>query len=369
MSISIVHVAGARPNFLKIGPVLEACRAEEGLSSRLVHTGQHYDERMSRLFFDELGLPRPDRNLEVGSGGHAAQTAAVMERFEPLLLEWRPDLVLVVGDVNSTLACALVAAKLGVPVAHVEAGLRSFDRSMPEEINRKLTDAVSDLLFVSEPAGLENLAREGADPAAVHFVGNVMIDSLVRHRARADTSDVLARLGLEAAGYAVVTLHRPANVDAPGPLARILEPILELAARMPVVLPAHPRARGAIERALARGAPPAFRVVEPLGYLDFLKLTAEARLVLTDSGGVQEETTILRVPCVTLRDNTERPVTVTAGTNRLGGTSAGSIRRAIGQALDLGIPPGLAAPPLWDGAAAERIAAILAAWGAERVRS
>jgi UDP-N-acetylglucosamine 2-epimerase (non-hydrolysing) len=363
VSTRIVHVAGARPNFMKVGPVLDACRAEPGLESRLVHTGQHYDDRMSRLFFDELGLPRPDRNLEVGSGSHAEQTAAVMQRFEPLLVEWQPDLVVVVGDVNSTLACALVAVKLGIPVAHVEAGLRSFDRTMPEEINRKVTDAVSDLLFVSEPSGVENLAREGADPRTVHFVGNVMIDSLLRHRARADRSDVVERSGLESRGYAVLTLHRPANVDRPEALAEILEPVLELAASMPVVLPAHPRARAAVERAVAaRGAPGGFRIVEPLGYLDFLKLEAEARLVLTDSGGVQEETTILRVPCVTLRDNTERPVTISEGTNRLGGTTAAGIRAALREALDAEIPADLPPPHLWDGTAGRRIAACLAAW-------
>lgn len=355
----ILHVVGARPNFMKIAPVLAACAKRPGIVSRLVHTGQHYDEKMSRLFFEELGIPKPDVDLEVGSASHALQTATILERIEPVLLDWKPDLVLVVGDVNSTVACGLAAVKLGIRLAHVEAGLRSFDRSMPEEINRLVTDAISDLLFVTEPSGLENLRREGVSDAKVHFVGNVMIDTLLAHRERASRSDVLARLGLAPRGYAVLTLHRPANVDDPKVLGGILDPIAGLARRMPVIFPVHPRTRAGLAGLPALAAAGAgLLLVEPQGYLDFLKLTMDARLVLTDSGGIQEETTILRVPCVTLRENTERPVTITHGTNRLGGTTPEGIRDAIAAALATD-PAGSSPPPLWDGRAAERIAEIL----------
>jgi UDP-N-acetylglucosamine 2-epimerase (non-hydrolysing) len=358
----ILHVVGARPNFMKIGPVLAECARHPGLRSTLVHTGQHYDERMSRLFFEQLAIPRPDLDLEVGSGSHAQQTAAILSRVEPVLLERRPDLVLVVGDVNSTLACSLAAVKLGIPVAHVEAGLRSFDRSMPEEINRIVTDAVSELLFVSEASGVENLAREGVDAAKVHFVGNVMIDTLVAHRQGAREVHTLQELGLEPRGYAALTLHRPANVDEPEALARILEPIVELSREMPVVFPVHPRTRDVLDRQPLLRSPGA-RVlrVEPLGYLEFLRVLMDARLVLTDSGGVQEETTILGVPCVTLRENTERPVTLTHGTNRLAGTTSEGIRRAIADALAADSAQA-GQPPLWDGRAAVRIAEVLARW-------
>jgi UDP-N-acetylglucosamine 2-epimerase (non-hydrolysing) len=357
--LSILHVVGARPNFMKIAPVLEACARRPRLASTLVHTVQHYDEKMSQLFFEELGIPRPDVDLEVGSGSQASQTALILQRIEPLLLERRPDLVLVVGDVNSTVACGLAAVKLGIPVAHVEAGLRSFDRSMPEEINRIVTDAISELLFVTEQSGVDNLAREGALPSKVHLVGNVMIDTLVKHRASASRSDVLSRLSLSSRGFAVLTLHRPANVDDKETFARLLEPIAELSRDVPVIFPVHPRTRAALD-ALAGGWPEAVKVraIEPLGYLDFLKLMSEARLVLTDSGGIQEETTILGVPCVTLRDNTERPVTLTHGTNILAGTEASGIRSAIRTALDRS-GPAPPPPPLWDGHAAERIADVL----------
>jgi UDP-N-acetylglucosamine 2-epimerase (non-hydrolysing) len=363
--VRIVHVVGARPNFMKIAPILAACSSRAGIESVLVHTGQHYDEKMSRLFFEELGIPKPDLDLEVGSGSHAAQTALVLQRFEPVLLERRPDLVLVVGDVNSTIACSLAAAKLGIAVAHVEAGLRSFDRGMPEEINRVVTDALSDLLLVSEPSGLENLAREGVPSEKVHFVGNVMIDTLVAHRDRARGSDVLERLGVPPAGYAAVTLHRPSNVDDPAVLRRILTPLVELSARLPVVFPCHPRTRQAIERHGLGTTAAGFRLTEPLGYLDFLKLMMDARLVVTDSGGIQEETTILGVPCVTVRENTERPVTLTHGTNRLAGTTEAGIRDALRGALE----PRTAAPeppPLWDGRAAQRIVDVLVAWSSSR---
>jgi UDP-N-acetylglucosamine 2-epimerase (non-hydrolysing) len=360
--LGIVHVAGARPNFMKIAPILAACAGRPGLRSALVHTGQHYDEAMSQLFFDQLAIPRPDVNLDVGSGSHAQQTAAVLQRFEPVLLERRPDLVLVVGDVNSTLACSLAAVKLGIPVAHVEAGLRSFDRSMPEEINRVLTDAVADLLFVTEASGVANLRREGIDPARIHLVGNVMIDTLLAHRDAAARSDAVERLGLQPDGYAVLTLHRPANVDAPPVLHGILAPLAELAQAMPVVFPVHPRTRAALAaHAALLSAGHGIRPVDPLGYLDFVKLMSDARLVLTDSGGIQEETTILGVPCVTIRENTERPITITHGTNRLAGTSSEGIRRTIEATLAAEravLPP----PPLWDGHAATRIADTLEAW-------
>ena len=360
--LRIVHVVGARPNFMKIAPVLEACGKRPRLQSTLVHTGQHYDEKMSRLFFEELSIPRPDVDLEVGSGSQAAQTALILQRIEPLLVERRPDVVLVVGDVNSTVACGLAAVKLGIRLAHVEAGLRSFDRSMPEEINRLVTDAISDLLFVTEQSGLDNLAREGVAPEKVHFVGNVMIDTLVKHRASAERSGILERLRLASGGYAVLTLHRPANVDDAATFAGLLEPIAELSREVPVVFPVHPRTRAAlaaVSSAWPVGAD--VRPIEPLGYLDFLKLTSDARLVLTDSGGIQEETTILGVPCVTLRDNTERPVTITHGTNVLAGTDGPGIRDAIARARAGRAAPA-SPPPLWDGRAAERIADVLEAF-------
>lgn len=364
--LHIVHVAGARPNFMKIAPILFACAKRPGLRSTLVHTGQHYDEAMSRLFFEQLRIPRPDVNLEVGSGSHAQQTAAVLQRFEPVLLERRPDLVLVVGDVNSTLACSLAAVKLGIPVAHVEAGLRSFDRTMPEEINRVLTDAIAELLFVTEASGVANLRREGVDPTRIHLVGNVMIDTLLAHRDAAAQSDTLERLGVRPGGYAVLTLHRPANVDAPDVLRGILTPLAELALTMPIVFPVHPRTRAALAaHAALLSTGHRIRLVDPLGYLDFVKLMSDARLVLTDSGGIQEETTILGVACVTIRENTERPITVSHGTNRLAGTTSEGIRRTIAATLAAEsrvLPP----PPHWDGHASTRIADVLEAWGRGR---
>ncbi|HOQ85886.1 MAG TPA: UDP-N-acetylglucosamine 2-epimerase (non-hydrolyzing) [Phycisphaerae bacterium] len=358
----IINICGARPNFMKIAPLMKAYRNHPELSPVLVHTGQHYDEKMSDLFFRELEIPAPDLNLEVGSGSHAAQTAEIMKRFEPVVLEHKPDWVLVVGDVNSTIACALVAKKLGVGVAHVEAGLRSFDRTMPEEINRVLTDAISDLLFVSEPSGLENLAREGVDSDRVHFVGNVMIDTLKSNLAKAERSTVLERLGLTKRGYNVVTLHRPSNVDDAVALGRIADALEVIQQDLPTVFPMHPRTRGNLARfGLAErfAAMRQLQIIEPLGYLDFLKLTGQAAVVLTDSGGIQEETTILGVWCLTLRENTERPVTIDSGTNRLVGTDPANViasyRECRSKSLDT--PP---VPEKWDGRAAERIAAILA---------
>jgi UDP-N-acetylglucosamine 2-epimerase (non-hydrolysing) len=361
--VKIVNVVGARPNLMKIGPIMDAWAKRPGVEARLVHTGQHYDANMSELFFRELGIPEPDLNLGVGSASHAVQTAEIMKAFEPVVLSERPDAVLVVGDVNSTIACGLVAVKLGVRLVHVEAGLRSFDRTMPEEINRVLTDAISDVLFCTEQSGVVNLRHEGIPAERVHLVGNVIIDTLVRHRARADASPVLSQLGLARGGYAVLTLHRPANVDDPAVLGALLEALESIARELPIVFPAHPRTRAKLE-AFGYGprlaALPALRLLDPLGYLDFLKLMAEAHVVLTDSGGIQEETTILGVPCLTLRDNTERPVTVECGTNRLVGRDPARILAAWREIRAAGSSPARI-PPLWDGRAAERIADALLA--------
>ena len=359
--MKIINVAGARPNFIKIAPLMEAFAATAGIEPMLVHTGQHYDERMSDLFFRQLGIPQPDINLGVGSASHAVQTAEIMRAFEPVVLEHRPAAVLVVGDVNSTIACGLVAVKLGVKLVHVEAGLRSFDRTMPEEINRILTDSISDLLFCSESSGVENLRAEGVPEEKILLVGNVMIDTLLKNRAKADESTVLDDMGLDAGGYAVLTLHRPANVDDPVVFGRILDALEVIQADLPIVFPAHPRttknidAAGFGDRVTAMAG---LRIIEPVGYLDFLKLTSSARLVLTDSGGIQEETTILKVPCLTLRENTERPSTVDVGSNRIVGTQTAAILDAYREiASGQGRPPGV--PPLWDGHAAERIAGHL----------
>lgn len=358
MMPKLLNICGARPNFMKIAPLMRAYREHGGLEAVLVHTGQHYDANMSDLFFRQLGIPEPDLNLGVGSGSHASQTAEIMRRFEPVLLEQRPDWIVVVGDVNSTIACALVATKLGVRVAHVEAGLRSFDRGMPEEVNRVLTDAISDLLFVTEPSGVENLRREGVDAGKIHFVGNVMIDTLRSNRDKAEQSDVLERLDLAAQGYNVVTLHRPSNVDDPGIFGGILDALEAIQQDLPVVFPMHPRTLANLER-LGLGARvdglKGLRIVEPLGYLDFLKLTANAAVVLTDSGGIQEETTILGVWCLTIRENTERPVTLTQGTNRLVGTDPQRIVAAYRERRGAGHPPA-SVPEKWDGQAAVRIA-------------
>ncbi|MCA1633274.1 MAG: UDP-N-acetylglucosamine 2-epimerase (non-hydrolyzing) [Acidobacteria bacterium] len=360
--IKVINVVGARPNFMKVAPVVEAM-GRRGLefAPLVVHTGQHYDARMSDAFFQDLGLPHPDVHLGVGSGSHAQQTAAVMQAFEPVVLGEKPDWVLVVGDVNSTLACALVSAKLGVRVAHVEAGLRSRDRTMPEEINRLLTDQLADLLLTPSKDADQNLLAEGIASERIRFVGNVMIDSLFKQLGRAQASSVREDLGLAAgADYAVVTLHRPSNVDDAGVLASILSALERIGERLPVVFPAHPRTlknisgfgfAARLERARN------LRLVEPLGYLDFLRLYSGAALVLTDSGGIQEETTALGIPCLTLRENTERPVTVELGTNQIVGTDANRIVEAATRALDATRPPGEPprVPPLWDGHTAERI--------------
>jgi UDP-N-acetylglucosamine 2-epimerase (non-hydrolysing) len=351
--MKVLMVVGARPNLVKIAPIMRELRQHPVMEPILVHTGQHYDRAMSDVFFDELRIPPPDRNLGVGSGTPAGQIAEMMKRLEPVLLETAPDIVLVVGDVNSTLAAALTAAKLGIAVAHVEAGLRSFDRTMPEEINRILTDAISGLLFVTEESGQQNLLREGVDPARIHLVGNVMIDTLEMTRGRWERSDIQHRLGLAGGPYAVMTLHRPANVDDPSRLASLLGALGELGARIPVVFPVHPRVRSEL--------PPAQGVafIDPLGYLDFIALLSRARLVLTDSGGIQEETTFLGVPCLTVRENTERPVTVTHGTNRIVGTDPARILEEAHRTLYAAPLPRMI-PPLWDGKAASRIVDVLA---------
>ena len=368
--IKVINVVGARPNFMKAAPVFAAMRRRPAeFRPALVHTGQHYDPRMSDDFFRDLSLPAPDVHLGVGSGSHAQQTAEVMRRFEPVVLEHKPDWVVVVGDVNSTLACALVCAKLLVPVAHVEAGLRSRDRAMPEEINRLLTDQIAHLLLTPSADADENLRAEGVPAERIRLVGNVMIDSLLALLPRSAESRVREELQVAGRDYAVVTLHRPSNVDDAATLARILSALAEIAERLPVIFPVHPRTRARVaEFGLTELVERArdLRLTEPLGYLDFLRLHSGARLVLTDSGGLQEETTALAVPCLTLRENTERPVTVTHGTNRVVGTDARKIVRAAFEVLespraddesDSGRAgsPRVRVPPLWDGRTAKRI--------------
>ncbi|HXV04902.1 MAG TPA: UDP-N-acetylglucosamine 2-epimerase (non-hydrolyzing) [Solirubrobacterales bacterium] len=353
----ILYVVGTRPNFVKTAPVVAALRDRipEGRHT-IVHTGQHYDRLMSEVFLEELGVPAPDHMLGVGSGSHAQQTARTMERLEPILLDERPDLTIVPGDVNSTLAAALTAAKLRIPVAHVESGLRSFDRTMPEELNRIVADEVADFLFLHCSEALENLRAEGIAEERMHFVGNTMIDTLVALEERFRAAGAAARLGVEPGGYVLVTLHRPALVDGPL-LAETVHQLAALARQMPVVFPVHPRTRKMMEA--VESDHPGLLLSEPLGYVDFLSLLADAGAVLTDSGGIQEETTYLGIPCFTLRDNTERPVTIRAGTNTLLGLDPAAIA---------GIPAALEQPrerldppPLWDGRAAERIADVVAA--------
>ena len=357
--MKIAAIVGARPNFVKIAPILAQLRQREGCAATLIHTGQHYDVQMSEAFFADLEIPAPDVNLGVRAATATAQIAEMMVRLETRFAEERPDLVVVVGDVNSTLAGALVAVKLGIPVAHVEAGLRSFDRSMPEEINRVLTDQVSDWLFTTEASANDNLAREGVPPDRVHFVGNVMIDTLFRYRERAAASDVLVRLGVRAGGYAALTLHRPSNVDSDAALDRMLTAIDRIQREIPVVFPVHPRTRQPLERARARrAAMPGLLVADPLPYLEFVQLMANARCVLTDSGGIQEETTALGVPCLTLRENTERPVTVTRGTNRVVGLDPDTIYGAWRVVAEGRWPAG-ERPAQWDGKAAARIVDVL----------
>ena len=357
-TLDIISVAGARPNFMKIAPLAQVFAEEPRIRHRIVHTGQHYDASMSASFFSELNIPEPWRNLGVGSLGHAAQTAEILTRFDALLAEAPSQVVLVVGDVNSTIACALAAAKRGIPVAHVEAGLRSFDRSMPEEINRVLTDAISDVLYVSEPSGCTNLAREGVDPARVVLSGNVMIDTLLAQLPAARAAGTLKRQQLQRGGYGLVTLHRPSNVDDPATLRMLLGVLERLARRLPLLFPLHPRTAARLQSLGLGTAPHGVRFLEPQGYHDFLALMEASALILTDSGGIQEEACILRVPCLTLRENTERPITVEVGGNRLVGRDPALIESAAIEVLEGRAPPARI-PDLWDGRAAQRICADL----------
>jgi len=414
MNYLIMHIVGARPNFMKIAPLVKAIKEhnQTGISPHLdqiiVHTGQHYDEKMSELFFDHLGLPKPDINLEVGSASHAVQTAEIMIRFEKVLLQYQPDAIIVVGDVNSTIACTLVASKIQYPasnlrlatcnskrrrplIVHVEAGLRSFDRTMPEEINRILTDQLSDLLFTTEEDANENLKREGISSEKIFFVGNVMIDTLFQHLEKAKKSDILNRLGLInqrlrtsdqglstrdyalSTPYAVLTLHRPSNVDHKETFLNILEALKEISQKIPIIFPAHPRTQNRIklfhlDQYFKRFSTSNLQLatcnsgiycIEPLGYLDFLWLMANAKLVLTDSGGIQEETTVLGVSCVTIRENTERPITVKMGTNIVAGTKKENIINTALSQLNKLNNASNPIPPLWDGQAAKRIVDIL----------
>ena len=356
----VVCVVGARPNYMKVKPVMDALE-RRGVTTYLVHTGQHYDQLLSAVFFDELGIRSPDRCLEVGSASHARQTALIMMGFEDVVRELTPDVVVVVGDVNSTMACALVAAKEATEVAHVEAGLRSGDWTMPEEVNRVVTDRVSDHLLAPSPDAVENLRREGLPEEHIHLVGNVMVDTLLANLDRATRRPVLADMGLQPGGFGVVTLHRPSNVDDPSQLGRLIRVLAEISSELPLVFPAHPRTQARLSR-LPRATN--LRIIPPLGYLDFLALEAGARLVLTDSGGVQEETTVLGVPCLTLRDMTERPITVTDGTNRVVTSDPSRLLEETRSVLRDGVER--RRPALWDGRAGERIADVLVAYGKRR---
>lgn len=373
--MKIIFISGARPNYMKIAPMIWEIRRlkRQGVADIqfvLIHTGQHYDPQLFDVFFRDLDLPAPDYSLDVGSGSHTFQTAQIMERLEPILQKETPKLVVVVGDVNSTVAAALTASKLGIPVAHVEAGLRSFDRTMPEETNRLVTDTLSDFLFVSEESGRENLLREGIASGKIFFVGNVMIDSLQQSRLVWESSKIRDDMGLRNGDYGVVTLHRPSNVDNPDTLRQIMGALAEVAKDIPIIFPVHPRTRKQLE--LMNGSAPSLCLrsgrieadgiydLEPLGYHEFMALVAGARVVLTDSGGIQEETTFLNVPCLTLRHNTERPVTVSHGTNRIIGTSPAAIVEEASRVLK-NPKPALPPPPLWDGKSADRILSILGA--------
>lgn len=361
-NMKILSIVGARPNFMKVAPLHRAF-VKTGIESKIVHTGQHYDAKMSDVFFNQLELPRPDYFLGIGGGTHTRQTAKIMLEFEPILLAEKPDVVLVVGDVNSTIACALVAVKEHVPLVHVEAGLRSGDRRMPEEINRILTDSISSLLFVTEQAGMDNLEKEGVPSEKVHFVGNVMIDSLAYYRSKAERLDLPATLGLAPKQYVLMTMHRPSNVDTERGLRAILEIVRNTTALRPVVFPVHPRTLHNMERFELLDELVALRnltLLEPQGYLEFLNLMTHAELIVTDSGGIQEETTYLQVPCITFRASTERPVTVELGTNYLlSDLDPGSVHGLVKNILYGGQAKQGTIPPLWDGCAAERIAVIL----------
>jgi UDP-N-acetylglucosamine 2-epimerase (non-hydrolysing) len=359
--LKILNIVGARPNFMKIAPIQREMEKRNNLEPLIIHTGQHYDDKMSKLFFDDLELPRPARYLQIGSDSHARQTARIMIEFEKVVEEERPDLVLVVGDVNSTAACSLVAAKMGIKIAHVEAGLRSFDRTMPEEINRMVTDTLSDYLFVTEKSGLENLRKEGIPDEKIFFTGNVMIDSLVYFLEKAKKSVVLNQLNLSGNDYALVTLHRPSNVDVRENFENLLKAFSEIESDLKIVFPIHPRSRKMLANFgldIKISAMKNLILLDPIGYLDFMKLMQNAKLVLTDSGGIQEETTYLGIPCITLRENTERPVTIELGTNILVGSDS---ERVISEAKKIinGQSKRGQVPELWDGKAAERIVSVV----------
>jgi len=360
--IKIICACGARPNFIKMASLMRAFKLNDSIETFLVHTGQHYDKKMSHLFFEELNIPRPDVNLEVGSGSHAVQTAEIMKRFEPVVLDFKPDYVLVVGDVNSTIACGLVAVKLGVKLIHVEAGLRSFDRTMPEEINRIVTDSISSLLFVTEQSGIENLKNEGINSDKIHLVGNVMIDTLLANREKSQGSAILEQLHLEKKKFVVVTLHRPSNVDSPDSFEKILAAFEVMEKDIKLIFPIHPRTRNNLEGTYLNDRVKMMRnliLLEPVGYLDFLKLMSHSALVITDSGGIQEETTILGIPCMTLRENTERPVTIAEGTNQLVKLTTENILSAYRELKARSFSVSGRIPRYWDGKAAERILEII----------
>ena len=360
--LKVLNIIGARPNFMKIAPIVREMRRRSGdFQPLIVHTGQHYDEAMSDSFVRDLGIPKPDYHLGVGSASHAVQTARIMTAFEPVVVEEKPDWVLVVGDVNSTIACALVCAKLNVKVAHVEAGLRSRDRTMPEEINRILTDAISDLLLTTSQDADENLRQEGVAEEKIKFVGNVMIDSLFYNLEKSKTLNARQSLNLNGQDYAVLTLHRPSNVDDETVFTRLLDALVPISERLPIIFPVHPRTKANIEKFgfAERVASSNIRLIDPLGYLDFMNLYSGAKLVLTDSGGLQEETTALGIPCLTMRENTERPITIEMGTNQLVGTNTEKIKQAAFEILESSSKTDAKIPPLWDGHAAERICEAL----------
>ncbi len=360
--MKIINVVGARPNFIKMAPLMEQMLKLPSINPFLLHTGQHYDENMNQVFFDQLGIPRPDMDLGVGSGNNANQVSEIIKCIDPILDQERPDALLVVGDVNSTVACAWAASYRKIPVIHVEAGLRSFDRSMPEEINRYITDHLSDLLFVTEKSGLDNLAMEKIDPKKIHFVGNVMVDTLKQHSDLAERdSCILETLGLKEGQYAVVTLHRPSNVDTVDTLKSILEAIRKLAKELKIVFPMHPRTIDKIKEFDLEYIINSLSTTDPLPYLDMLLLMSKARLVLTDSGGIQEETTALGVPCITMRENTERPITIEKGTNFLGGKNGEDIFLTAQSVLESGGKKGVV-PDLWDGKSSKRIVEIISSW-------
>jgi len=363
--MKIISVVGARPNFMKVAPIhkafeqLKKTNKELKIEHLICHTGQHYDEKMSKIFFDELELPKPDFYLGVGSGSHAEQTAKIMIEFEKVLINEKPDLIIVVGDVNSTAACSVVAVKMGIKIAHVEAGLRSYDRTMPEEINRLLTDQIADYFFVTEKSGIENLKREGVPEKKIFFVGNVMIDSLVHYLPKLEKSNIKSKLKIDAEKFVLVTLHRPANVDSHDFLNELVTFLNDIASKRPVIFPIHPRTRKNLEKYnLIRLLSKSVHLTEPIGYTDFLYLTKNAELIITDSGGIQEESTYLGVQCITVRDNTERPITVELGTNQLIGTDLAKVKSAAMEVLEGKIKSG-SIPELWDGHSAERITSIL----------